>query len=39
MPYGGGAMQQPYKTMQVINHLQSLWIEKLADEMEKAKRT
>lgn len=38
MPYSGGAMEQPYKTMQVINYLQSLWIEKLADEIKRSKR-
>lgn len=38
LPFSGGIMEQPAKTMEVIRFLQSLWIEKIADEMDKASK-
>lgn len=35
LPFSGGALEQPAKTMEVIRYLQSLWIEKIADEYKK----
>lgn len=38
LPFDGGVMEQPAKTMEILRFLQSLWIEKIADEMDKASR-
>lgn len=38
LPFGGGVMEQPAKTMDVLRYLQSLWIEKIADEMERVSK-
>lgn len=35
LPFSGGVLEQPSKTMEVIRYLQSLWIEKIADEYKK----
>ena len=38
LPFSGGIMDQPAKTMEILRYLQSLWIEKIADEMDKVSR-
>lgn len=38
LPFEGGVMEQPAKTMEILRYLQSLWIEKIASEMDKASR-
>jgi len=38
LPFAGGIMEQPAKTMEILRYLQSLWIEKIAEEMDKASK-
>ncbi len=35
LPYSGGWLEQPYKTMQAIGLLQSLFSEKIREEMKR----
>jgi hypothetical protein len=38
LPYGEVLMEQPWRTMQVLEFLSAIFGEKLKDEFEKAKR-
>lgn len=38
LPYSGGLLDQPWKTMQAFELLQVVFCEKLAEEMKKAER-
>lgn len=38
LPCSGAPLEQPYKTMQIMNVLRDLWIEKIKAENERAMR-